>query len=65
MLQSWENMNLTYLIPRLWIRIDSIRIRIQHFSSIQNRLRIPLQAKTELTYTISFSNFVEIKICVK
>jgi hypothetical protein len=32
----------------LWIRIDLIRIRIQ--------------AKTELTKTISFSNFVEIKI---
>jgi septal ring factor EnvC (AmiA/AmiB activator) len=40
----------------LWIRIDSIRI--QHFSSI--RLRI--QAKTELSKTISFSNFFEIKI---
>jgi hypothetical protein len=37
--------------PGLWIRIDSIRIRIQHFSSIRIRLRI--QAKTELSKTIS------------
>jgi hypothetical protein len=45
----------------LWIRIDLLRIRIQHFCSI----RIRIQAKTELSKTISFSNFVEIKIWVK
>jgi hypothetical protein len=45
----------------LWIRIDLIRIRIQHFCSI----RIRIQAKTELSKTISFSNFFEIKIWVK
>jgi hypothetical protein len=43
-------------ISGLWIRIDLIRI--QHFSSI----RIRIQAKTELSKTIAFSNFVEIKI---
>jgi hypothetical protein len=52
----------------LWIRIDLIQIRIQHFCSIriQNRIqiknRIRIQAKTELSKTISFSNFFEIKI---
>jgi hypothetical protein len=35
-------------VAGLWIRIDLIRIRIQ--------------AKTELSKTISFSNFFEIKI---
>jgi hypothetical protein len=48
-------------LPGLWIRIDSIRI--QHFSSI--RIRIRIQAKTELSNTISFSNFFESKIWVK
>jgi hypothetical protein len=43
------------LEPGLWIRIDLIRIRIQHFCSI--RIRIQIQAKTELSKTISFSNF--------
>jgi hypothetical protein len=47
-----------YLIPGLWIRIDLIRIRIQQFCSI----RIRIKAKTELSKTISFSNFFEIKI---
>jgi hypothetical protein len=47
-----------YLDPGLWIRIDLIRIRIQHFCSI----RIRSQAKTELSKTISFSNFFKIKI---
>jgi hypothetical protein len=42
----------------LWIRIDLIRIRIQHFCSI----RIRIQAKTELSKTISFSNIFKIKI---
>jgi hypothetical protein len=48
--------------PGLWIRIDfiQIRVRIQHFCSI--RIRIGIQAKTELSRTISFSNFFEIKI---
>jgi hypothetical protein len=45
----------------LWIRIDLIRIRIQHFCSIRFRI----QAKTEILKTISFSNFFEIKIWVK
>jgi hypothetical protein len=45
-------------IAGLWIRIDLIQIRIQHFCSI----RIRIQAKTELSKAISFSNFVEIKI---
>jgi hypothetical protein len=55
----------------LWIRIDLIRIRIQHFCSIRIRIkfriwiRFRIQAKTELSKTISFSNFFEIKICVK
>jgi hypothetical protein len=51
----------------LWIRIDLIRIRIQHFCSIRIRIqnRIRIQAKTELSKTISFSNFFEIKIWVK
>jgi hypothetical protein len=44
--------------PGLWIRIDLIRIRIQHFCSI----RIRIQAKTELSKIISFSNFFELKI---
>jgi hypothetical protein len=41
----------------LWIRIDLIRIRIQHFCSIRIRIqnRIPIQAKTELSKTVSFS----------
>jgi hypothetical protein len=51
----------------LWIRIDflriRIRIRIQHFCSIRIRIRFP--AKTELSKTISFSNFFKIKIWVK
>jgi hypothetical protein len=34
----------------LWIRIDLMRIRIQHFCSI----RIRIQAKTELSKTIAF-----------
>jgi hypothetical protein len=42
----------------LWIRIDLIRIRIQHFCSIRIRFRI--QAKTELLKTFSFSIFFEI-----
>jgi hypothetical protein len=42
---------------RVWIRIDLIRIRIQHFCSIRIRFRIRIQAKTELSKTISFSNF--------
>jgi hypothetical protein len=46
------------LQPGLWIRVDLLRIRIQHFCSI----RIRIQAKTELSKTISFSNFFEIKI---
>jgi hypothetical protein len=46
----------------LWIRIDLIRIRIQHFCSIRIQFRIRIQAKTELSKTISFSNFFEIKI---
>jgi hypothetical protein len=49
----------------LWIRIDLILIRIQHFCSIRIqfriqfriRFRIRIQAKTELSKTISFSNF--------
>jgi hypothetical protein len=41
----------------LWIRIDLIRIRIQHFCSI----RIRIQAKTELSKTISFSKFLKSK----
>jgi hypothetical protein len=45
----------------LWIRIDSIRIRIQHFCSIririQFRFRIRIQAKTELSNTIFFLKF--------
>jgi hypothetical protein len=40
----------------LWIQIHLIRIRIQHFCSIR------IQAKTELSKTIFFSNFFEIKI---
>jgi hypothetical protein len=43
----------------LWTPIDLLRIRIQHFCSI--RIRIRIQAKTELSKTISFSNFFEIK----
>jgi hypothetical protein len=46
----------------LWIRIDLIRIRIQHFCSIRFRIRFRIKAKTELSKTISFSNFFEIKI---
>jgi hypothetical protein len=45
----------------LWIPIDLLPIRIQHFCSI----RIRIQAKPELLKTISFSNFFEIKIRVK
>jgi hypothetical protein len=45
----------------LWIRIDLIRIRIQHFCSIRIQNRIRIQAKTELSKTISFSNFVKSK----
>jgi hypothetical protein len=44
----------------LWIRIDLIRTRIQHFCSIPVRIRI--QATTELLKTISFSTSFEIKI---
>jgi hypothetical protein len=53
--------------PGLWIRIDLIRIRIQPFCSIRIRIqnRIRIQAKTELSKTISFSNYFEIKIWVK
>jgi hypothetical protein len=47
--------------PGLWIRIYSMRIWIQHFSSIWIRI----QAKTKLSKTISFSNLFEIKISVK
>jgi hypothetical protein len=50
--------HLKYSTAGLWIRIDLIRIRIQHFYSI----RIRIQAETELLKTISLSNFVEIKI---
>jgi hypothetical protein len=39
--------------PGLWIRIDLIRIRIQHFYSIRIRFQIQIQAKTELSKTIS------------
>jgi hypothetical protein len=39
----------TLLITGLWIRIDLIRIRIQHFCSIRIQFRIRIQAKTELT----------------
>jgi hypothetical protein len=52
----------------LWIRIDSIRIRIRHFCSnririwIQFRIWFRIQAKTELSKTIFFSNFFDIKI---
>jgi hypothetical protein len=46
----------------LWIRIDLIQIRIQHFCSIWIQNRIRIQAKTEILKTISFSNFFEIKI---
>jgi hypothetical protein len=53
------------LIPGLWIRIDSIRIRIQHFCSIRIRIQFRIQAKTELSKTIFFSNFLKIKIWVK
>jgi hypothetical protein len=49
----------------LRVRIDLIRIRIQHFCSIRIQFRIRIQAKTELSKTISFSNFFEIKIWVK
>jgi hypothetical protein len=42
-----------YCTAGLWIRIDSMRIWIR------------IQAKTELSKTISFSNFFEIKIWVK
>jgi hypothetical protein len=49
----------------LWIRIDLILIQIQHFFSIRIRFRIRIQAKTELSKTISFSNFFQIKIWVK
>jgi hypothetical protein len=49
-----------YLLPGLSIRIDLLRIRIQHFCS--SRIRFRIQAKTELSKTISFSNFFEIKI---
>jgi hypothetical protein len=57
---------ITLLITWLWIRIDLIRIRIQHFCSIRIRIqnRIRIQAKTELSKKISFSNFFEIKIWV-
>jgi hypothetical protein len=50
------------LITGLWIRIDLMRIRIQHFFSIRIQFRIRIQAKTELSKTISLSNFFEIKI---
>jgi dedicator of cytokinesis protein 1 len=46
----------------LWIRIDSIRIRIQHFCSIWIQFRIRIQGKTELSNTIFVSNCFEIKI---
>jgi hypothetical protein len=46
----------------LWIRIDLIRIRIQHFCAIRIRIKFRIQAKTELSKTISFSNIFEIKI---
>jgi hypothetical protein len=45
----------------LWIRIDLIGIRIPHFCSIRIRIRFRIQAKTELSKTILFSNFFEIK----
>jgi hypothetical protein len=48
-----------------WIRIDLIQIRIQHFCSIRIQFRIRIQAKTELSKTISFSHFFETKIWVK
>jgi hypothetical protein len=47
-----------HLRSGLWIRIDLLQIRIQHFCSI----RIRIQAITELSQTISFSNFFDIKI---
>jgi hypothetical protein len=46
----------TLLLAGLWIRIDSIQIRIQF------RTRFRIQAKTELSNTIFFSNIFEIKI---
>jgi hypothetical protein len=45
----------------LWIRIDSIRIWIQHFCSFRIRIQFRIQAKTELSKTISFSNFLKSK----
>jgi hypothetical protein len=46
--------------PGLWIRIDSIRIRIriQHISSIRIRIQFRIQAKTELLKTIFCITFV-------
>jgi hypothetical protein len=38
----------TELPSVLWIRIDSIWIRIQHVSSIRIWIQIRIQAKTEL-----------------
>jgi hypothetical protein len=48
-LDAFYSSGLVAFFPGLWIRI-------QHFCSIR------IQAKTELSKTISFSNFVEIKI---
>jgi hypothetical protein len=53
-------LNYLYLNSGLWIRIDLLRIRIQHFCSIRIRFRI--QDKTELSKITSLSNFFEIKI---
>jgi hypothetical protein len=50
-----------YKFSELWIRIDVIRIRIQHFCSIRIRIQFRIQAKTELLITISFSNFFKSK----
>jgi hypothetical protein len=52
-----EDRNSVNFVAGLWIRSDLIRIRIQ--------FRFRIQAKTEHSKTISFSNFVEIKIWVK
>jgi hypothetical protein len=45
--------------PGLWIRIDSIRIRIQNFCSIRIRIQFRIQAKTELSKKIFFLQIFE------
>jgi hypothetical protein len=68
--EKWSTMFFTQYVDlqnadKQGFRIDLIRIRIQHFCSIRIRFRIRIQAKTELSKTISFSNFFETKIWVK